>query len=496
VGSNDSPVETAQRASPPRAPDALLGAVVEGKYRILDAVAAGGMGKVYRAQQIALDRIVAFKVLRVTSESTEQEERFKRRFFREASILARLQHPNIVTVFDYGAFSGAFGEQYYIAMEYLSGETLADRITRQKRLGVAETVAIGRQVARGLAEAHASGAIHRDLKPTNVMLLKGRDGEDFAKIVDFGIVKVATDASDPGDELTEEGSFVGSPKHTAPEQVAGRSKIDARADVYSFGILLYECLTGTVPFEGESSVMTLMAHLTEPVPPMSERAPGVEIPGWLDQLVTRCLEKAPEARPQTMDAVGRALGSAGAEPLTVPSLAPAAAPPRPPAPPDAQDASGSRLVLRDTTSGGTATSVYDETLLAAPADAGTPARPALWKRTSVRLGFACVAVCIGALVALDLRRHEGVHPAERAPASSTDVTTDAPVLARPVPTPSAAAAAATPSATLAAAVAAAPSASTGVGHSTGHAPPQGGKAAARPPGAPSPSGELDIRLTR
>ena len=128
---------------------------------------------------------MAFKVLRVTSASAEEEDRFKRRFFREASILAHLQHPNIVTVFDYGAFSGAFGEQYYIAMEYLSGETLADRIARQKRLGVAETVSIGRQVARGLAEAHASGAIHRDLKPANVMLQRGRDGEDFAKIVRF-----------------------------------------------------------------------------------------------------------------------------------------------------------------------------------------------------------------------------------------------------------------------------------------------------------------------
>ena len=143
MGSNDSPVEAAKRDAPPRAPDALLGAVVEGKYKILDAVAAGGIGKMSRAQQIALDRIVAFKVLRVTSASAEEEDRFKRRFFREASILAHLQHPNIVTVFDYGAFSGAFGEQYYIAMEYLSGETLADRIARQKRLGVAETVSMG-----------------------------------------------------------------------------------------------------------------------------------------------------------------------------------------------------------------------------------------------------------------------------------------------------------------------------------------------------------------
>jgi serine/threonine-protein kinase len=198
-------------------------------------------------------------------------------------------------------------------MEFLSGQTLTRRITEKTLLAPRETIKIARQIARGLTEAHASGIIHRDLKPSNVMLLVGRDGEDLAKIVDFGIVKlIGDDDSHEHEDLTQEGSFIGSPKYMAPEQITRGGKIDARTDVYSFGIILYQCLTGTVPFDGASSVQTLMAHLNQAPQPMRQRIPDLEIPEWLDQLVMSCIEKDPAHRPQSMDTVARALGEAEA----------------------------------------------------------------------------------------------------------------------------------------------------------------------------------------
>ncbi len=302
--------------------DALIGSVVDGKYRILSLVASGGMGKIYKAQQIALDRVVAFKVLRVVpdgdGEPEEEDPVFKRRFLREASILAHLQHPNIVTVFDYGAFEAAACEQYFIAMEYLSGVTLAKRIAEGKGLSTPDTVHIGRQIARGLGEAHAAGVIHRDLKPSNVMLLAGRDGEELVKIVDFGIVKLVGNEAPSAEELTRDGAFVGSPRYAAPEQVDLSAKIDARADIYSFGVMIYECLTGVVPFNEETTLQTLMAHVSKAPPPMRERAPTVDIPAWLEQLVMSCLEKDPDRRPQTMDIVARMLAEAKFTPTLPP----------------------------------------------------------------------------------------------------------------------------------------------------------------------------------
>ncbi len=291
--------------------DALIGSVVNGKYRIVSLVAAGGMGKIYQAEQIALGRSVALKVLHSANELDGADDaHFKKRFLREASILARLQHPNIVTVFDYGSIEGTETERYFISMEYLSGETLARRIADRVSLPVRDTVRIARQIARGLTEAHAHGVIHRDLKPSNVMLLPGRDGEEMVKIVDFGIVKIVGDDSQEKEDLTQEGAFIGSPKYMAPEQIARGGKVDPRTDVYSFGIILYQCLTGTVPFDGASSIQTLMAHLNQAPDPIRQRAPTAEVPDWLDELVMRCIEKGANERPQTMEAVARTLADA------------------------------------------------------------------------------------------------------------------------------------------------------------------------------------------
>ncbi|HEY2511894.1 MAG TPA: serine/threonine-protein kinase [Polyangiaceae bacterium] len=296
----------------PKKGDPLVGQVVNGKYRIGALVASGGMGKIYRAEQLPLGRQVALKVLRAKPDHEGDEDpAFKKRFLREASILARLQHPNIVTVFDYGSIEGEEDERFFISMEYLSGESLANRIAERVSLSTRDTIRVAHQIARGLAEAHAHGVIHRDLKPSNVMLLPGRAGEEHVKIVDFGIVKIVGDESGEED-LTEEGSFIGSPKYMAPEQINRGGKIDLRTDVYAFGIILYQCLTGSVPFDAASPIQTLMAHLNAKPQPIRERAPTAEVPDWLDHLITSCMEKDPERRPQAMDAVARQLGDAEA----------------------------------------------------------------------------------------------------------------------------------------------------------------------------------------
>jgi serine/threonine-protein kinase len=284
-----------------------LGVVIDGKYRVISLIASGGMGYVYEAEQAPLGRKVALKVVRlpgVESADAERPEYFRKRFFREASILARLQHPNVVTLHDYGRIEGE-PERYFMAMEYLDGMTLAQRIDARAPLPADETLRLLRQVARGLREAHKLGAVHRDLKPSNIMLVPDEEGGEAVKILDFGIGKLL---GSPGEEqeLTQEGAFLGSPKYVAPEMVNER-RVDARTDVYSLGVIAYECLTGQLPFQTETNLEMILAHCSAPVPEMSHRAPTVQVPPVIEALVRKCLGKAPEDRPQSMDEVLRAI---------------------------------------------------------------------------------------------------------------------------------------------------------------------------------------------
>jgi serine/threonine-protein kinase len=307
--------------------DVREGTVINGKFRLLTLVATGGMGRVYRAEQAPLGRIVAIKVLRTpgTGSDTIASE-FRKRFFREASILSKLQHANIVTLFDYGHIEGLPDDRYFMAMEYLGGGTLAERLKRGP-LSVQESLRTLRQIARGLREAHKLGAVHRDLKPSNVMLVPEEDGAEVVKVLDFGIGKMMGD--DDNQELTQEGAFLGSPKYIAPEQVNER-RVDARTDVYALGVIAFECLTGVVPFEGETNLETILAHTNRPLPAMSQRSPGVMVPDVVERFVRRCLEKEPADRPQSMEEVLRAISeceqvlfgsvSLGAVPADVPPV--------------------------------------------------------------------------------------------------------------------------------------------------------------------------------
>ena len=258
------------------------------------------MGLVYRAQQAPLDRTVALKLM-LAATDPQREDEFQRRFFLEAATAAKLRHPNTITVFDYGTDTVDGQKVLFIAMEHLDGITLT-RAIKKRALSPLRAVHIALQVCRSLREAHRAKVVHRDLKPSNIMLVRPDDDDDegqadFVKVLDFGLAKTfhQTGASSA---LTRAGTFLGSPRYVSPEQIEGRP-VDPRADIYSFGCVLYRMLAARVPFDGKNHVEIMMKHLSEPPPPL-----GVpEVPQALEQLVMHCLEKDARDRPQSLDRV-------------------------------------------------------------------------------------------------------------------------------------------------------------------------------------------------
>ena len=280
----------------------LINQVIDGKYRVDELIARGDRALVFRAEQLPLGRTVALKVLRSAGPDGGGEE-FRKRFFREANTLSRLQHPNVVAMFDYGRVESLGDDVYYIAMEHLVGETLAERLRVSRRIEPLAAIGIMRQVARALRAAHGLKVIHRDLKPSNVMLAAA-DGEPLVKVVDFGIVKVLSE--DP-DQLTSAGTMLGTAEYTPPEQIEGRA-VDARADVYAFGTIFYEMLCGRTPFIGtQPDVLSQQLHKAPPPP--STVAPDVPMPPEVERFLMRCLAKNPAARPADMDEVLSALAA-------------------------------------------------------------------------------------------------------------------------------------------------------------------------------------------
>ena len=276
-----------------KGPDPLIGKVVNDRFRIVSMIARGGMGKVYRAEQAPLGREVALKVLNPNYHGDHDPE-FHKRFFLEASICSKLTHPNTVTIFDYGRTDD---DVYYIAMELLEGRTLHRALRDDGRMDPGRAMHIARQVCRSLREAHSLGVIHRDLKPANIYLVKHGDEQDFVKVLDFGLVK---DIGDKGEDLTQTGLFMGSPKYMSPEQIRGE-KVDGRCDVYALGVILYEMLTGKVPFDRPNSVNILMAHVHEAPPSLTDMAPEAEFSQVLEQIVMKSMAKDPEERYGSMD---------------------------------------------------------------------------------------------------------------------------------------------------------------------------------------------------
>jgi serine/threonine protein kinase len=274
----------------------FIGREVAGRYRILAKLGDGGMGAVYRAEQISLKRIVALKVLRP---ELSVEPGMVRRFNAEAELAAKLSHPNTVTLFDFGQDAdGAL----FIAMEYLEGRSLRDVLTREGPLAPGRALAICEQVCASLADAHAHGIVHRDLKPDNVMLAQRGRQADVVRVVDFGIAKLRDEQGDvTARPMTRAGDLLGTPQYMAPEQIRGET-VDARTDVYALGAMLYEMVTGRLPFEGPSLMAILSKHLTEMPMPPRDRRPDLRMSPALSQLIMDALQKDPAQRPPTMDA--------------------------------------------------------------------------------------------------------------------------------------------------------------------------------------------------
>ncbi len=278
---------------------AWLGIIVDGRYRVLEVIGRGGMGVVYKVEHVRMGKIAAMKVLhRDLADDPDVIQRFE----REAAAVSRLQHPNAVQVFDFGAAQGAL----YLIMEYVRGQDLATVVERDGPLPFARAAPLLTQILGALGEAHELGIVHRDLKPDNVLVTRTTGGRDFAKVLDFGLAKLA-DAGAP--DVSDQSQIVGTPYFMAPEQIRG-DEVDARTDVYAMGALMYRLLTGQYVFTASTAVGVLTKHLTAEVEPPSARAPGLGIEPEVDQLVLRALAKDPAARWASAAALAAAIDDA------------------------------------------------------------------------------------------------------------------------------------------------------------------------------------------
>jgi serine/threonine-protein kinase len=300
--------------------DPLLGRVFEGKYRLDERLGGGGMGTVYRATHLLIDRAVALKVLsqRFVGDQTAQQ-----RFRREARAAGRIQHPNAVTVTDFGATEDGY---LYIVMELLEGRTLRDLLALEGPLDPARAVSIMLQACAAVGSAHEAGLIHRDLKPANIFIEQRPNFPAVTKVLDFGVAKFAVEEHDDDYKtLTQVGAIIGTPRYMSPEQCSGAAPLTPASDVYSLGIILYEMLAGVVPFTADTPLGVALKQVSEAPPAMKDA--GVLVPPQLERLVLHALAKNPFERPrdgnqlrQEIHEAAEALGLEHAESIYAPSL--------------------------------------------------------------------------------------------------------------------------------------------------------------------------------
>jgi serine/threonine-protein kinase len=293
----------------------LIGTSI-GNYQVTGLLGEGGMGVVYRAEHPLIGKKVAIKVLhRQYSSNTDVVARF----FTEAKAVNDIGHPNIVDIVDFGELTGNRGDRLvYFIMELLQGSSLAQAVRQGAPMAPDRAFYIAAQVADALAASHAQGIIHRDLKPDNIFLVRQHRQDDFVKVLDFGIAKLTGDRT-AGSQRTHTGMVMGTPAYMSPEQCEGKGDIDKRTDVYALGVVLYEMLTGRLPFVGEGFGQIVMQHITQPPPPLATVVPGIS--PHVEATVMTSLAKAREHRYQSMEQFAEALrGGAVAAPTAMPMV--------------------------------------------------------------------------------------------------------------------------------------------------------------------------------
>ena len=276
--------------------DSLVGAVLAGRYQVVRRIGEGGMGAVYEAKHTLIGKRVAVKVL---LEKLVAKSDFVARLLQEARLASSIGHENIVDVTDFGTTDDG---RSFVVMEFLDGESLAELAMREAPLPIERSLRIARQAASALGAAHAKGIYHRDVKPENIYLVRRADA-DFVKVVDFGISKAVKPGGDDGGEgyrLTHTGLLLGTPLYMSPEQARGDEDLDQRVDIWALGVMLYECLTGEVPFHANNYLQIISQVLTHTPTPPSQLRPELGIPDAVETVVMRAMEKDRSRRYQTM----------------------------------------------------------------------------------------------------------------------------------------------------------------------------------------------------
>lgn len=298
--SNDEKVSKESSFEPdeqPFAESSLMlkrGDIVSDRYRIDSLIGRGGMGSVYKIEQVLLGKTLALKILNTSRLS----DLSVRRFHHEARAAFAIDHPNLITVHDFGLLEDKIP---YLIMDYIEGESLAQRIKNNAMLDLKEALPLFLRICFGLGYAHEKGVVHRDIKPSNIMLVElcGELNDGFVKIVDFGLAKFTQKEGDNIQSLTRTGEVFGSPLYMSPEQCSGNS-VDERSDIYSLGCVFFETLTGTPPFIGQTALATMMLHLGQQAPSLKEASMGKEFPPVIERIVAKMLSKKPEERYQTL----------------------------------------------------------------------------------------------------------------------------------------------------------------------------------------------------
>jgi serine/threonine-protein kinase len=278
--------------------DPFIGKNIE-KYKVIRKIGEGGMGVVYEAEHIHIQKKVALKILR---EDYTRKQDVVERFKQEARSASIIGHPNIIDVTDFGYTHNG---RVFFVMEFLEGEDLATILENERVINCRRAVKIARQVCNALKAAHEKGIIHRDMKPENIFLQKAGTKDEKVKILDFGIAKMSI-LDQEGRKLTKTGIVFGTPEYMSPEQAAGKP-VDKRIDIYSLGIILFEMLTGKVPYTGDTFMAILSKHIFEKVPSIRDVARNLSVPPSLETVIYKCLDKEPDRRFQDADEVADAL---------------------------------------------------------------------------------------------------------------------------------------------------------------------------------------------